>query len=238
MKPLTGPWEDPRIKAGMTAQLAQRRSRIAEGEKPLGWKIGFGAPAALERFRLSAPLFGYLMQGALLPSGATASVKGWTQPVAEPEIGARVGADLAPGSDAVAARAAIASLTPAIELADLEFSATDADVEKVLVRNIFQRHVLLSEKSRAGGDTSGLSTHVYRRGKLAAETATPEAITGKVADVLVHLADLLGAFGERLRAGDLIICGSTVPPPFIEVDETEFSYTLAPIGDVSVRFTR
>ena len=238
MKPPNRPWEDPRIKAGMTAQLAQRRSRIAAGEKPLGWKVGFGAPAAMEKLQLSAPLFGYLMQGALLPSGATASVKGWTQPVAEPEIGARLGADLAPGSDAAAARAAIASLTPAIELADLEFSATDAEVEKILVRNIFQRHVLLSDKSRAGGDTSGLSTRVFRRGKLAAETATPEAITGKVADVLVHLADLLGAFGDRLRAGDLVICGSTVPPPFIEADETEFNYTLAPIGDVSVRFTR
>jgi 2-keto-4-pentenoate hydratase len=238
MKPPDKPWEDPRIKAGMTAQLAQRRTRIAAGEKPLGWKIGFGAPAAMEKFRLSAPLFGYLMQGALLPSGATASVKGWTQPVAEPEIGVRLGADLAPGLNADAARAAIASLTPAIELADLEFSAADAEVEKVLIRNIFQRHVILSEKSRAGGDTSGLSTRVFRRGKLASETATPEAITGRVADVLVHLADLLGAFGERLRAGDLVICGSTVPPPFIEADETEFSHTLAPIGDVSVRFTR
>jgi 2-keto-4-pentenoate hydratase len=238
MKLPTRPWDDPRIKAGMTAQLAQRQARIAKGEKPLGWKVGFGAPAALEKFRLTAPLFGYLMQGALLPSGATANLKGWTQPVAEPEIGARLGTDLAPGSDAAAARAAIASLTPAIELADLEFSATDADVEKVLVRDIFQRHVILSEKNRTGGDTSGLSTRVFRRGKLAAETATPEALTGKVADVLVQLADLLGAFGERLRAGDLVICGSTVPPPFIEADETEFSYTLTPIGDVSVRFTR
>jgi 2-keto-4-pentenoate hydratase len=232
------PWEDPRIKAGMTAQLAQRQARIAKGEKSLGWKVGFGAPAAMEKFRLSMPLFGYLMQSALLLSGSTANVKGWTQPVAEPEIGARLGADLAPGSNANAARAAIASLTPAIELADLEFSATDADVEKVLVRNIFQRHVILSDKSRNGGDTSGLSTHVHRRGKLAAETSAPEAITGKVAEVLVHLADTLGAFGERLRAGDLVICGSTVPPPFIEADETDFRYTLAPIGDVSVRFSR
>lgn len=232
------PWDDPRIKAGMSVQLAQRRARIAAGEKPLGWKAGFGAPAAMEKLRLSAPLFGYLMQGALLPSGATASVKGWTQPVAEPEIGLTLGSDLPPGSDTAAARAAIASLTPAIELADLEFAATAADAEKVLVRNIFQRHVILSEKSRASGDTGGLATRVFRRGKLAAETATPEAATGKVHDVLVHLADLLAAFGERLRAGDLVICGSTVPPPLIEADETDFSYTLAPIGDVAVRFTR
>jgi len=232
------PWDDPRIKAGMTAQLAQRRARMAAGEKPLGWKAGFGAPAAIAKFRLSAPLFGYLMQGALLPPGATANVKGWTQPVAEPEIGVRLGADLPPGSDAAAARAAIASLTPTIELADLEFAATEADAEKVLVRNIFQRHVVLSGQSRAGGDTGGLATRVFRRGKVAAETATPEAITGKVHDVLVHLADLLGAFNERLRAGDLVICGSTVPPPLIEPDETDFSYTLVPIGDVAVRFSR
>ena len=123
------PWDDPRIKAGMTAQLAQRRSRIAAGEKPLGWKVGFGAPAAMEKLRTSAPLFGYLMQGALLPSGATASVKGWTQPVAE--TGNRCAAWHGPRSwiDAAAARAAIVSLTPTIELADLEFSATEATVK-------------------------------------------------------------------------------------------------------------
>ena len=49
---------------------------------------------------------------------------------------------------------------------------------------------------------------------------------------------MLGAFGERLRAGDLVICGSTVPPPLIEADEVDFRYTLDPIGDVAVRFTR
>ena len=35
----------PLIKKGMTAQLAKRRARIAAGEKPLGWKVGLGAPA-------------------------------------------------------------------------------------------------------------------------------------------------------------------------------------------------
>src|SRR3569832_612543 len=33
----------------MTAQLAARRARIAAGEKPLGWKVGLGAPASLEK---------------------------------------------------------------------------------------------------------------------------------------------------------------------------------------------
>jgi 2-keto-4-pentenoate hydratase len=49
---------------------------------------------------------------------------------------------------------------------------------------------------------------------------------------------VLAAFGERLRAGDIIICGSILPPIFIDDDETELVYDLDPIGSVSVRFSR
>jgi 2-keto-4-pentenoate hydratase len=231
-------WEDPRVVKGMTAQLAERRQRLAAGEKPLGWKMGFGAPGAMKLLQTEGPQSGYLLASALLSSGATVDVKGWTQPVAEPEIGVRLGADLAPGADAAAARAVIASLTPAIELADLDLAGSPDAVEPILSRNIFQRRVLLSTASRNGGDTAGLVSRVFRRGMLAGETATPEALTGKVTDLLVHLAAMLGAFGERLRAGDLVICGSTVPPPLIEADEVEFRYALDPIGEVAVRFTR
>jgi 2-keto-4-pentenoate hydratase len=231
-------WEDPRVVKGMTAQLAERRSRLAAGEKPLGWKMGFGAPGAMKLLQTSGPLSGYLLQSALLSSVATVDVKGWTQPVAEPEIGVRLGADLEPGADIATARAAIASLTPAIELADLDLAGSPDAVEPILARNIFQRRVLLSASSREGGDTAGLVSLVFRRGALSAETATPEALTGKLADLLVHLADMLGAFGEHLRAGDLVICGSTVPPPLIEPDEINFRHVLDPIGQVAVRFTR
>ena len=40
-------WDAPLIKKGMTAQLAKRRARIAAGEKPLGWKLGLGAPTTI-----------------------------------------------------------------------------------------------------------------------------------------------------------------------------------------------
>jgi len=231
-------WEDTRVARGMTTQLAQRRQRIAAGEKPLGWKMGFGAPAAMQRVKTTAPIAGYLMQGALLPSGGLANLKGWTKPVAEPEIAVRLGTDLVPSSNATAARAAIAALTPAIELADLNLEPSPDSLEAVLAGNIFQRHVVLSDSSRAGGDTAGLFSRVFRRGKLAGETDTPEALTGKLPDLLVHLADMLDAFGERLQAGAVVICGSTVPPPLIEPDEVEFTHAVEPIGEVSVRFTR
>src|SRR5947209_14228300 len=35
-------WEDPRVARGMQAQLELRRRRLAAGDEPLGWKVGFG----------------------------------------------------------------------------------------------------------------------------------------------------------------------------------------------------
>jgi 2-keto-4-pentenoate hydratase len=229
-------WDDPRIARGMTAQLAGRRARLAAGDRPLGWKVGFGAPAAMEKLKITGPLVGFLMRGALIPSGGTASLKGWVKPVAEPEIAIHIGHDVAGGGDRAAASAAIAALAPAIELADPDIPFEDP--EAILARNIFQRHVIVGERSRAGGATSGLLARVLRRGVEAARTSDPEALTGKLADIVRHVADLLAAFGEKLSAGDIIIAGSVVAPLFLEADETEIAHALDPIGQVAVRFTR
>ena len=91
------PWDAPLIKKGMTAQFANRRARIAAGEKPLGWKVGLGAPASCRSSACSAPLVGYLMQRALLLSGSTMSLKGYSKPVAEPEIAVRMAQRSRPG---------------------------------------------------------------------------------------------------------------------------------------------
>ena len=64
-------WEDPRVHAGMTAQLRLRRERIDAGDAALGWKVGFGSPAAREKLSIDTPLIGFLMRGGRLAPGAT-----------------------------------------------------------------------------------------------------------------------------------------------------------------------
>src|SRR5262249_14011896 len=112
--------------------------------------------------------------------------------------------------------------------------------QAILANNIFQRHVVLGPRdaSRAGGKTAGLTGRVIRRGGETARTTEPEALTGSLVDTVSHVADLLGAFGERLRAGDIIIGGSVTPPVAVEADESDVVFALDPMGEVSVRFTR
>ena len=235
---MTNAWDDPRIARGMEKQLSVRNARMAAGEKPLGWKVGLGAPPAMERLQIKAPLVGFMMQRSLLPNGSTVSFAGWTKPVAEPEVAVHMGQDLPGGADRAATVAAIAALGPAIELADL--NPPPDDVEVTLAGNIFHRYVILGppDPTRARAKLDGLVGHVFRRGALAAKQDNVEALIGEMIGIVQHVAGTLAAHGERLRAGDVIITGSIVPPPIIEPDETEFAYALEPLGELSVKFSR
>lgn len=231
-------WDHPLIQKGLTAQLAKRRARIAAGEKPLGWKVGLGAPAAMQRLGLTAPLTGFLMQRALLLSGNTVSFEGWTKPVAEAEICVRMASGLAGGATPETAAAAIKEILPAIELADFDPPPTPDNLDVVLAGDIYQRHVILCGNTRPGGSVAGLTSRVIRRGAEAARTTDPEALTGKLLDIVAHVANTLAAFGEKLAAGDVIITGSITPPIMLEPDEVELAHALDPIGSVSVKFAR
>lgn len=227
--------DDPRILRGMAAQLDRRRKRLGAGERPLGWKVGFGAPAAMRKLAIKAPLIGFLTDQALVATGATVSLAGWSKPAAEPEIAVHMGRDLSAGADRGTVKAAIAGLGPAIELADVD--RPPEDVEHILFGNIYQRHVIVGpcDASRAGGVVDGLHGHITRNGSALAQTSDPQALTGDLIDIVRHVADTLAAFGETLRSGQIIITGSIVPPLWVEAGE-EITFELDPAGSVSIHF--
>jgi len=227
--------EDPRIARGMQMQLSRRREHLARGEQSLGWKVGFGAPAAMEKLGINAPLIGFLTDRALVASGATLSLANWKKPLAEPEIAVHMGSDLPAGADRNAVKRAIKGIGPAIELADLD--RPPDDVEQILAGNIYQRHVILGpcDTSRAGCVLDGLTGRVIRNGAETARTSDPQANTGNLIAIVRHVADVLAACGEQLRAGQIIITGSIVPPLWVEAGEA-VDFQLDPLGGVSVRF--
>jgi 2-keto-4-pentenoate hydratase len=216
----------------MRAQLAERRRRLRSGERPLGWKVGFGSPDAIKRLRTDAPLIGFLTDASVVDSGASVSLRGWAAPVVEPEIAAHMAAELPPQADRASARRAIAALGPAFELADVD--PPPAEVEAILAGNIFQRRVVLGP-ARAGSSASELRAHLTFPDGTGQAIEDPQAPTGEILDIVGHVADLLGELGETLGAGEVVICGSIVPPIAVRPKDS-FSYALDPAGTVSIRF--
>lgn len=228
---------DPRIAEGMAAQMTLRRQLLADGAKQIGWKVGLGAPAAQQKLKLTAPLVGFILDRALLESGSTVPLGGWQRPVAEAEIAAYIGQDLPAHANREAVRKSIAAIGPAIELADVTCEMDD--IRAVLGCDIFQRHVILGPRDimRGGARLDGLKGRLTRSGADVPVPADLETNIGQIATIVGHVADIAEAMGDRLRAGQFIICGSLTPPMFLEPTETGVDFALEPIGRIEVRFS-
>jgi 2-keto-4-pentenoate hydratase len=222
--------EDPRVRRGMERQLELRRKLIADGARPLGWKLGLGTPAAMEKLGTTAPLVGFLTDRGVLEPDATCAVGDWGKPTAEPEVAIHIAADTPGDVDRAGAAAAIGGLGAAVELVDL---GDASDVEEVLAGDIFHRHVVLGPADAGAGDDLRAAI------RLGAADATlvedPYALTGEPAKVVAHVASHLAAFGETLRAGEVIIAGSIVPALAVAPGD-RLRYRLEPLPEVSVQF--
>jgi 2-keto-4-pentenoate hydratase len=223
---------DRRIVDGMDRQLGLRQLHIIEGDKPVGWKVGFGSTMAMEKLGTEAPLVGFLMKPVMLPNGSSVCVADWLNPAAEAEIALFLGTDVLPGADRKTARAAVSAVAPAIELVDVNLVTDETTVGAILEANVFNRHVILGEPdfTRAGCVLDGMVGHITREGQETEVVTELESLTGDLLDIVRHVADVLGAFGKKLRAGEFLIMGSIVPPMWITRPET-IRYTLQPLED-------
>jgi len=222
--------DDPAVREGTRRMLAQRNILLESGETMAGWKLAFGAPRWLERFGLDGPVVGYLPASNVREPGASVSCEGWTMAVAEPEIAVYLGRDI---EDADRVTEAIAGLGPAIELADVD-SPPD-DLSEVLEGNIFHRAVVLGRPDSSRVDLTGMLGRVSKNGSEIAVPTDLESLTGNLVAILGHTARLLETSGERLRAGEVVIMGSVVPPIAVEPgDRVEFELTPLPPISVTV----
>jgi 2-keto-4-pentenoate hydratase len=228
-------WELPPVARGIERQRAAIAERRGRGESVIGWKLGLGSAAVRDELGLPGPLVGFLSSASVLSSGATVAVGEWVRPALEPELAVHVGP---PGGAAGPSGAApsIAAVGSAIEIVDVDVPRED--LEAVVGGNIYQRHVILGapDRGRAGGDTAGISASVTRGDEEVARTDEPIALTGPLEGLTSYVARWLGAMGERLEPGQVIICGSVVPLITVAAGE-RFVYRCDPQEQLAVSFT-
>jgi 2-keto-4-pentenoate hydratase len=214
---------DPRIERGTRAMLQLREARLAAGEQALGWKVGFGSPAAFERLGTDRPIAGFMTESGVLLSGASVDIGGWTNPHLELEVAAHIGDD-----------GAIGGTSAAIELVDTHPVSTDP--EEILAGNIYHRHVILGPVDDWRKDGEGVTGRLLRDGEELARSDDPAVVTGEVVEVVRLTAELLGQFGVALRAGDVVITGSVFAP--VPVGPGSYLVELPPLGSLSVVLNR
>jgi 2-keto-4-pentenoate hydratase len=226
---MTALHEDPRVRRGMERQLELRRRLLDDGARPIGWKLGLGTAAAMEKHGTTAPLVGFLSDRGLREPGAEIDIGGWDRPTAEPELAVHVARDVPADAHRDAVAAAIGGYGVAIEVVDLG----GGEVEDILAGDLFHRHVVLG--SAASGVAHGDLRGEVRRGEETQRVADPLALVGDPVVALAHLASHLAAFGETVRAGEVLITGSIVAPLALTPGD-RLQYRLEPLGELGLRF--
>jgi 2-oxo-hept-3-ene-1,7-dioate hydratase len=217
--------------AGLPAQLALRAELLAAGAEPAGWKVGFNLPAVQQAFGITQPISGFLTTATLLSSGESHSLAGARRPMAEPEVAIHIGDELAPDCDRAAAETAISAVGPAIEVADVDSSFTA--LTDIVAVNVFHRAVLIGEPI-ADVRIEDVVARVAFNGEPFGEVDPLEATLEPV-EVVRLISRTIGIGGEHLRAGDVIISGSLVPPPVVSPGD-ELAMDLGPLGTLSLAF--
>jgi 2-keto-4-pentenoate hydratase len=195
---------DPRVVRALEAQLERWREALASGARRIGWKIGLNIPEVQQRLGLTEPVVGHLTSATELPPGGSYPAGAAVELKAEPEMALELGRDVEASKGEDVALGALAAVGPAIELVDT--GRPPGGLEAIVAENIFHRAFTLGPTS-ARPSTVGLTASVAVNGKVGASADVP----GDFADVVLVVARLLEAAGERLLAGDRIIAGSLTP---------------------------
>lgn len=227
---------DHRLDPGMREQFALIARAEEAGATRIGWKAGFGAPAARRRFSLEAPLVGALLDRTRLDPGTAVPIGSWRDARAEAELAVLLGQDLDGDVTPTRAIASITALAPAIELVDVDHSP-DSPAE-ALAGNVFHRHWTTGDFVELPPDRtlSGLVAHISSMGMDLEPVQDLEDLTGSAAETLAEVARIGARHGRGVRRGDVVILGSVAPPSEIRAGGA-FSFTLSGHPTIALSFT-
>jgi 2-oxo-3-hexenedioate decarboxylase len=203
----------PQLAAGLSLQDAYRvqaRSvglRHARGERRAGYKLGFTSRAKMAQMGLDEVIWGRLTDAMVVADGGQAPAERFIHPRVEPEVCFLLGEPLDGTVTPLGARRALAGVAPALELIDSRYRDFKFSLPDVVADNCSAAAIVVGQWSDpAAVDVANLGLVLEVDGQVA-QIGSTAAILGHPLRSLVAAARLVGAAGERLEAGDLLMAG-------------------------------
>ena len=231
------------IADGYAVQRAWVALELADGRGVRGHKIGLTSRAMQLSSQIDEPDFAPLMDDMFFDNGGDIAIDRFIAPRIEVELAFILGKPLqGPGVTLFDVLSATDYVSPAIEIIDARIEQFDRDTKAP--RKVFDT---ISDFAACAGIVLGgrpvrpMDVDLRWVGALLHKNGVIEE-TGLAAGVLNHpamgvawLANKLAAFGESLRAGEVVLAGSfTRPTTAVRGDALHADY--GPLGSVSFRF--
>ena len=211
------------------------------GEATVGWKVACTSPEAQRRLETNEPFSGPMLRPGVHDSPATIASASFFMRMVEGEFAFRLGQDL-PARDAPyeldEIRAAIATLHPAIEVADSRYRDWLVMDKPSLIADLAVSGALIvgpAIEDWQPRDLSRMAVRMTVNGETVGEGSGADALGDPVRSVR-WLANHPVARGDGLRAGQIVTTG-TCTGNFMAPDGSVASADFGDLGEVRITFS-
>ncbi|MFC5477087.1 2-oxo-3-hexenedioate decarboxylase [Massilia suwonensis] len=214
-----------------------RRRKVARGGRIVGLKAGLTSHAKMKQMGVEIPVFGFLADSFAVPDGGECKVAQLIHPKVEPEIAFVTKRALkGPGCHIGAVLAATDFVMPGIEVIDSRYRDFKFDLKSVVADNTSAVRFVVGSRPVAVGEvdlrTAGI---VLEKNGEPVAFGAGAAVLGHPAAAIAMLANHLGARGEEIPAGSLILSGGITEAVAVQAGDS-VCLRIQGMGSVGMRF--
>jgi 2-oxo-3-hexenedioate decarboxylase len=214
-----------------------RRRKLERGARVVGLKAGLTSLAKMRQMGVTSPVFGFLADAYSVAEGGEVKVSELIHPKVEPEIALVTRAPLrGPGCHVAAVLAATDFVLAGLEVIDSRYRDFRFDLPSVVADNCSSSRFAVGGRMRrlAGLDLRTLGVVLEKNGETVG-IASGAAVLGHPAAAVAALANHLGARGEEIPAGTLILTGGVTEAVPVKAGD-HVAVHVQHLGAVSLRF--
>ena len=181
---------------------------VLDGARLSGMKMGLTSKAKMEQMGVHDPIYGHLSSSMQLEDGGMIDPAAHCHPRVEPEIAFLMGSDLEGPTTAAQALGAVEWVCPALEVIDSRYRDFKFTLKDVVADNASSsRYVLGCARAKPDAVDLGNLGMIMSKNGVPAEIGSSAAIYEHPARSLAALANMLAPWGERLKAGQVVLAG-------------------------------
>ncbi len=235
---LTAAYPDLALADGYKIQREGIKIRVDRGEKVIGYKMGLTSKAKMEQVKLSSPIYGVLIDSALVKANGPFSLSKSIHPKIEPEIAFVMGKDLSGKVSEEEALDACEYACGALEIIDSRFLHFKYfSLPDVVADNCSAGYFALGPvvKNPKEIKLAELEMKMKVNGQLA-QKAFSNSILGNPIQSVVQLCWLLHQEGLGLIKGQLVLAGAATQALALE-PSMKVELSIQDLGSFSLMVT-
>jgi len=204
------------------------QQRLDRGEKLVGYKMGFTSRAKMLQMGVDDLIWGRLTDAMQVELGQEIDIAKYVHPRAEPEIAFLLKKPLSGKVSKEEALAAVEAIAPAIEIIDSRYKNFKFSLEDVVADNSSSSSFVLGEWQSKDSNIDGLAMNLQVDNEVVASGSSNDILDHPI-NSLVEAARCIGAAGEELKAGQIILAGAATAAVALAPNQT-ISANVANLG--------